>query len=346
MNVRAGAKADDQEARALAAASAGDHDAFGRLTDPYAREIHLHCYRMLGSIQDAEDALQETLLRAWRYLASFQGRSSFRAWLYRIATNVCLRKRADRASDRFMVSEAIESIAPAMTQPLHLSPYPDALLDEFEASYGNPGAEYDLYESVQLAFLAAVQLLPPRQRAVLILHDVVGFSAAEVAEQLDSTTASVNSALNRARSAMQKHQATGRLRALHNPPADQSAESFVERCLAAWQAADVVRLSDLLKADVVMGMPALGVRLNGRSAVSEFLASVPARKERDSFRFIATRANRQPAVAVYRLDPDGPEGIYQALAIVVLSRDGDGIRGIAAFPDPRLMPAFGLPNEL
>ena len=342
----ASAQRDVAEAMALSAASAGDQDAFRRLTDPYAREIHLHCYRMLGSFQDAQDGLQETLLRAWRYLASFEGRSSFRAWLYRIATNVCLRQRAHRPSDLFIVSEAIEAIAPTRSPAFHLSPYPDALLDELESPYGNPGAEYDLHESVQLAFLALVQLLPARQRAVLILHDVVGFSAAEVAELLDSTIASVNSALNRARATLQRHRTTGRLRALRSAPPSQVAESFVERCVEAWEAADVGRLSDLLKADVVMGIPAQGLRLNGRAAVCDFLANVPARDHRKKFRFIATRANRQPALAVYRLDADGHTDAYRAWAIVVLTLDASAVAGIAIFPDPSLMPVFGLATQL
>jgi len=346
MGVHASAQHDSAEAMALAAASAGDHDAFRQLTDPYTREIHLHCYRMLGSIQDAEDGLQETLLRAWRYLASFERRSSFRAWLYRIATNVCLRQRAHRPTDPLIVSEAIEALAPTISQAYNLSPYPDALLDEMETPFGNPAAEYDQYESVQLAFLAVVQLLPPRQRAVLILHDVVGFSAAEVADLLDSTVASVNSALNRARATVQQHRTAGRLPAVGSPAPDQVAQAFVERCVEAWQAADVAQLSDLLKADVVMGAPALGLHLNGRLAVCEFLANVPPREHRDRFRFTASRANRQPALAVYRLDAHGQTTAYRGWGIVVLRTDGGVVAGIAVFPDPSLMRVFGLPEQM
>ncbi len=346
MGVHASAQHDSAEAMALAAASAGDNDAFRQLTDPYTREIHLHCYRMLGSIQDAEDGLQETLLRAWRYLASFERRSSFRAWLYRIATNVCLRQRAHRPTDPLIVSEAIEALAPTISQAYNLSPYPDALLDQVETPLGNPGAEYDLYESVQIAFLAVVQLLPARQRAVLILHDVVGFSAAQVAELLDTTVASVNSALNRARTSMQQHRTAGRLRALRNAPTDQVADWFVERCVEAWRAADMTELSDLLTADVVMGIPALGLRLNGRAAVCDFLANVPALDQRKKVRFIATRANRQPALAVYRLDADGDIDVYRAWAMVVLTMNVSAVAGIAIFPDPSLMPVFGLATQL
>jgi RNA polymerase sigma-70 factor (ECF subfamily) len=211
---------------------------------------------------------------------------------------------------------------------------------------GNPGAEYDLYESVQLAFLATMQLLPPRQRAVLILHDVVGFTAAEVANQLDSTVASVNGALNRARATLNQQRASGRILKLTTVPANRDAEDFVERCVAAWQAADIGQLANLLKADVVMGAPALGLVLHGRSAVCEYLASVPAVEDRESFRFIATRANRQPAVAVYRLDERFQPAMYRALAMVVLTVNGDVAVSIHVFPDPKLMRVFGLPAEL
>ncbi len=334
------------KAVAFAAALASDHDAFQQLTIPYIRELHLHCYRLLGSFEDAEDGLQETLLRAWRHLASFEGRSSFRAWLYRIATNVCLLQRARRPVDRSIAWQSVEALAPPMTHSFNLSPYPDALLDEMETPFGNPAAEYDQHESVQLAFLAVVQLLPPRQRAVLILHDVVGFSAAEVADLLDSTVASVNSALNRARATVQQHRTAGRLPAVGSPAPDQVAQAFVERCVEAWQAADVAQLSDLLKADVVMGAPALGLHLNGRLAVCEFLANVPPREHRDRFRFIASRANRQPALAVYRLDAHGQTTAYRGWGIVVLRTDGGVVAGIAVFPDPSLMRVFGLPTQM
>ena len=297
---------------------------------------------MLGSFHDAEDAVQETLLRAWKYRASLEDDASLRAWLYRIATNLCLRERAHRSKDPPMVAASLDGIVPKVGPPYNLTPYPDTLLDQLEAPLGNPGAEYDVQESVQLAFLATVQSLPPRQRAALILHDVVGFTAAEVAKQLSSTVASVNSALNRARITMQQHRTSGRLRSLTRASTSQPSETFVQRCVAAWQAADVGELADLLTADVVMGAPALGLRLNGRSTVCEFLASVPALEDREKFRFIATRANRQPAVAVYRLDESLRSATYRALAMVVLTMDGDVAAAIAVFPDPALMPAFGL----
>jgi RNA polymerase sigma-70 factor (ECF subfamily) len=344
MGVPASAQRDASEAAVLAAASAGDQQAFRRLTDLYARELHLHCYRMLGSFHDAEDAVQETLLRAWRHLATFEGRSSFRAWLYRIATNVCLRQRPRRPTDRRALPTAVEAIARSAEPEISLSPYPDALLDELEATFGDPVAEFDLHESVQLAFLAAVQLLPPRQRAVLLLRDVLGWSAAEVAELLDSTTASVNSALNRARATMEQQRAAGRLPIGRREPTDDEAQSLVRRYVEAWQAVDVGKLVGLLKRDVVMTMPPLPVRYTGREAVIRFLIAIPAAGERERFRFVPIRANRQPALATYRLDPKGQT--YRAWGIFVLGADGDAVAEITAFVDPTLLPVFGLPTEL
>jgi RNA polymerase sigma-70 factor (ECF subfamily) len=337
---------DRSGAGTIAAASAGDHGAFQRLTDPYMREVHLHCYRMLGSFHDAQDAVQETLLRAWKYRASLQDPSSVRAWLHRIATNVCLRQRAHAANDPIMNSTTLDAFTPTMSAPYHMSPYPDALLDELQSPDGNPAVEYDLYESVQLAFLVAMQLLPPRQRAVLLLHDVVGFALADVAEMLDTRVASVNAALTRGRATLREHRARTPRGDDEKRPPETVAESFIDRCVAAWLSADIVGLADLLKADVVMGAPTLGLRLNGRSTVSEFLGRVPATDERAKFRFIVTRANRQPALAVYRLDEIAETETYRALAIVVVTTDGNAASGIAVFPDPKLMPAFGLRIQL
>lgn len=328
----------------LSAALAGDAEAFRALTDRYRRELHLHCYRLLGSFHDAEDAMQETLLRAWRHLATFEARSSFRAWLYRIATNVCLKQRSRRTADQHVLPKSVEAIPRSAEPAINLSPYPDALLDELQAPSGDPVAEYDLRESVQLAFLAVVQLLPPRQRAVLVLHDVVGFSAREVAELLESTTASVNSALNRARATMEQQRAAGRLQRGRLVPTDDVADSLVSRYVSAWQAVDIGKLAGLLKSDVVMTMPPLPLRYAGREAVSEFLATIPAPAERDRFRFIPTRANRQPALGIYRLDPDGHA--YNPWAVFVFTADGDAIGEITACIDSRLLAVFGLPTEL
>jgi RNA polymerase sigma-70 factor, ECF subfamily len=326
----------------VAAALDGDAEAFRRLTDRYARELHLHCYRMLGSFHDGEDAVQESLLRAWRHLGTFASRSTFRAWLYRIATNVCLSRGPRRPADRPLPQPLAEAVARATEPAVNLSPYPDALLDELAATSGDPAAEYDLRESVQLAFLAAVQLLPPRQRAVLILRDVVGWSAAEVADALDATTASVNNALHRARATMEQQRAAGRLQTSRIVPSDEVEQSLVQRYVEAWQACDVGGLAGLLKHDVVLTMPPLPLRYTGRAAVTAFHAAVPfARVDRMSW--IPTRANRQPAVAIYRLDPD--TRVYHALGIWVLRADGDAIAEITAFVDPALPTVFGLPTK-
>jgi RNA polymerase sigma-70 factor (ECF subfamily) len=338
----------------LAAALDGDAEAFRRLTDRYTRELHVHCYRMLGSFHDAEDAVQESMLRAWRHLGTFANRSTFRAWLYRIATNVCLSRGPRQPADRPLRQPIAEAVARATEPAINLSPYPDALLDELsgesrakpwgelEATSGDPAAEYDLRESVQLAFLAAVQLLPPRQRAVLILRDVLGWSAAEVADILDATTAGVNNALHRARATMAQQRAAGRLQSSRIVPTDEVEQSLVRRYVEAWQACDIRGLAGLLKHDVVLTMPPLPLRYTGRAAVTTFYAAVPF-AGLDRLSFISTRANRQPAVAVYRFDPD--RRMYHALGIFVLRADGDVIAEITAFIDPTLLAVFGLPTE-
>jgi RNA polymerase sigma-70 factor (ECF subfamily) len=302
---------------------------------------------MLGSFHDAEDAVQETLLRAWRHLANFQARSSFRTWLYRIATNVCLTQGSRRRRDVPNLPQVIAEAVARSTEPaINLTPYPDMWLDELAAPTGDPVAEFDLRESVQLAFLAAVQLLPPRQRAVLLLRDVVGFSAGDVAELLDVTTASVNHALLRARATMEKQRSAGRLQKGRIAPADDIEGSLVDSYVEAWRAADIGQLAAVLKSDAVLTMPPLPLRLVGCWPVAEFMTTVPSGGARERRRIYLTpiRANRQPALAVYRLDPD--ERTYHATGIWVLTIDGDAIAEITAFFDATLLPAFGLPTEL
>ena len=330
----------------LEAALAGDADAFRELTDKYKRGLHLHCYRMLGSFHDAEDAVQETLLQAWRHLATFAGRGSFRAWLYRIATNVCLKQRSRLRAQPPPLPRTIEGIPHTDEPAINLSPYPDSLLDELAEPSGDPVAAYDLRESVQLAFLAALQLLPPRQRAVLILRDVVGFSSNSVAEMLESTTASVNSALNRARSTLEQQRTAGRLetdRAV--TPADMQ-RSVVQAYVDAWYAADLPRLARLLSDSVSITMPPRPMRYSGREAVSAFLANIRPPDQRAALRFLPTRANRQPALAVYRRDADGEA--YRGFGIWVFGFERGAIAEITAFQDPALIPALypGLPAAL
>jgi len=347
MHMPDGSHRSATEAVQLAAAAAGDEEAFRRLTDHYRRELHVHCYRMLGSFHDAEDALQETFLRAWRHLASFEGRSALRAWLYHIATNVCLtaaaRPRVEPAPPPVLVPPSAAHTA-GIEQVTHLSPYPDQLLDELEATAGNPVAHYDLRESVQLAFLAAVQMLPPRQRAVLLLRDVLGWSSGEVAALLDSTTASVNSALQRARATVDQQHTEGRLGTVPTASRDEIEQSLVRRYIEAWEAVDLDRLVGLLRSDAVLTMPPFRLRYEGRRAIAEFFATIPSPGAVARRRLMPTRANRQPAVAAYMLDPGGLK--HHASALVVLSVEAEAIAAITGFVDPTLFPVFGLPTEL
>jgi RNA polymerase sigma-70 factor (TIGR02960 family) len=310
------------------AVRSGDEAAFRRLAEQHERELHLHCYRMLGSLDEADDALQETLLRAWRHRGGFEGRSSLRAWLYRIATNVCLTIEAGRRA------RAI----PESWDEVIQSPYPDRLLDELPADVASPEARYDLQESVRLAFLTAIHHLSPRQRAVLILRDVLGFSAAEVAASLDTTRASVTSALQRARAALE-----ARPPAPAAPPTEVERE-LVGRFVSAWEAVDVDGLVALLAEDVVMAMPPFPEIYRGRPALREFFATVPAEGRLEEIRLVETRANRQPALAAYFRDPD--DGVFRGYGVMVLDLDGAAIAAIAGFAFAELMPVFGLPTEL
>ena len=310
----------------IAAASTGDEAAFRDLADQYHRELHVHCYRMLGSVHDAEDAIQETLLRAWRHLGSFEGRISFRAWLYRISTNVCLAALGRRQQTETLVEPAV------------LTPYPDAWLDELPSEDAEPGARYDLRESVQLALLAAIQTLPPRQRAALLLRDVLGFSAKEVAQLLDVSSTSVDSAVRRARRTLEQR-SPGR-----TPPPDDVQRSLVQRYIAAWEEVDIAGLVALMREDAVMTMPPDPAVFLGRQEIVDFFATVPAGGELDKIPLLPTRANRQPAVGAYFLDPEA--GIYSPYGVMVLTLDGDSIAEITGCTDPAIFPLLGLPSEL
>jgi RNA polymerase sigma-70 factor (TIGR02960 family) len=317
----------------LARARAGDEQAFRELIEPFQRELQLHCYRILGSLQDAEDALQETTLAAWRGLDQFEERASVRSWLYRIATNRCL--NALREGSRRPRPEPIQTV-----EPTWLEPYPDVLLDHMPDAAPGPEARYEAKEAVTLAFVAALQHLPPSQRAVLVLRDVLGYRAAEAAEMLATTEASVNSALQRARVAVES-----RLPERSRAPLPRSAREseLVGRYADAFEHADVDRLVALLSDDALMTMPPQPIEVHGPAAIARFFL------DRDwwgvaEMRLVPTRANGQPAFGVYQRDPHAP--LSRAHSLVVLTLDADRISQITRFGDMSLLAHFGLPRTL
>jgi RNA polymerase sigma-70 factor (ECF subfamily) len=336
------------EIDSLVAARMGDEVAFEELTGPFQRELHVHCYRMLGALPDADDALQETLLRAWRQLDRFEPRAPFRAWLYRIATNVCLTTLARRARRNEVAAADLEVVLtngrPPEGEPMHLEPYPDRLLDELAPATPGPEATVEREESVELAFVAAVQLLPPRQRATLLLRDVIGYTTAEVATMLATSVAGVNSALQRARATLERERHAGRITRAHARTDGAIEQPLVRRLIDAWHAADVGAIVSLLTEDALLTMPPEPERYVGRDVLCSFFATVPAGGRLDRFRLVPTRANRQPAVAAYLRD--GDDGVYWAHAVVVLAIQGEAIASIVRFADPDLFARFCLPTAL
>jgi RNA polymerase sigma-70 factor (ECF subfamily) len=347
MTPNAGAMAEVDESTLLPALRAGDERAFQRLTDRYRRELLVHCYRMLGSFHDAEDVLQETLLRAWRGLESFEGRSALRPWLYKIATNACLdvlasRRRRALPNSTHLPADAGTPMPAPVVEPLWLEPIPDTLIDLRPGV--NPEAHFDAYESVTLAFLATLQTLPARQRATLILRDVLGWKATEVAELLETSVAAVTSALQRARASMKSYQA-GRTTSDSSADPEQTA-ALLSRYVDAWQAADAAGLVALLREDALITMPPLPLWYRGRATIQWFFeAQLFAGDARDRFRLVATRANGSPAFATYQRDEAGTYrlGAFQVLTIV------DGrvaeIHDFLAMGDQRF-PDFELPAAL
>ncbi|MDI9847835.1 sigma-70 family RNA polymerase sigma factor [Rhodoblastus sp. 17X3] len=322
---------------------------FERLAEKHRRELSVHCYRMMGSLDEAEDLVQETYLRAWRSFDGFDGRGPFRAWLYRIATNACLDALAKcKHSARLMPDQR----APATTEMpdgkpaadvAWLDPYPDSELGRIADETPDPEARYSSRQAVQLAFVAAIQQLPPRQRAVLMLCDVIGWSAAEAATALGATTASINSALQRSRDTLAKRYPHGRPEAAAVPIAAQ--QDLLRRYMRAWEGLDVSEFVALLKEDATYTMPPLPQWYAGRRAIGVFFAW--AWKLYDGFRMVPTAANGQPAFAAYsRAKPGEP---WTAHSIHVLALEGDTISGLTLFAKPtgpRLFPAFGLPLSL
>jgi RNA polymerase sigma-70 factor (ECF subfamily) len=326
----------------ISRARAGDGDAFRELTEPHLRELQVHCYRMLGSFQDAEDALQDTLLAAWQGLVGFGGRASLRTWLYRIATNRCLdaRRSASRRPAKAWDVSGVEPPEPSrLGEVVWLQPFPDALLEGAPGVPPGPEARYETAEAVSLAFVTALQVLPPRQLAVLILRDVLGFHASEVAGMLDSTVESVNSALKRARASLQRRQpAVGR----EPPPASGSPaeDAIVAKFARAWESADLDALVALLTDDVFISMPPMPFGYEGRDAVGSFCASLFGAGRR--FDLVPTRANGQPAFGAY-LRP--PAGIRHGTGLYVLTLTGERICAMTRF-DNSVLPYFGLPRSL
>jgi RNA polymerase sigma-70 factor (ECF subfamily) len=323
-------------------ARAGDGAAFGELVEPYRRELQLHCYRILGSVQDAEDMLQETLMAAWRGLDRLQGRAWLRAWLYRIATNKCLNAlRGRRGGPRPAPPPRAALPEPTRRgEPLWLEPYPDVLLDELADTEPGPEARYETRESVSLAFIAALQHLPPRQRATLLLRDVLGFHAAEVAGMLECSLDAVNSSLKRARANIAGHLDPG-ARDQAPPPGSPRERAIVARFTDAFERGDVGGLVALLTEDASITMPPLPWEYQGREAAERFL-EVTVRPQR--LRLVATRANGQPAFGCYLQDPHAP--VDHAHGLVVLTLEGDRIAAITRFLDNSVMSRFGLPRTL
>jgi RNA polymerase sigma-70 factor (ECF subfamily) len=333
-------------ATTLALARAGDEDAFRELTDPHRHELLVHCYRILGSVQDAEDTLQETLLAAWRGLDTFEERSSVRAWLYKIATNRCLNALRDSGRRPQSVARAPERPLgfpepTRWTEPLWLEPFPDAMLDDMPDTSPGPEARYEARESLALAFVAGLQRLPPRQRAVLVLRDVLGFRSAETAEILDSTEISVNSALQRARAALSDHVPGDREQA--PLPRSPRERAVVGRFVDAFEKADVDSLVALLTDDAWLTMPPEPVEYQGREAIAGFYLS-RGWWGVQPVRLVPTRANNQPAFGYYIKDPMAP--IAHVHGLVVLTLEGEQISRITRFRDNSLMPQFGLPRTL
>lgn len=327
--------AEDPQAELIDLARRGNRDAFERLIENHVRELHLHCYRMLGSLHDAEDLVQETLLRAWRSIGRFESRSSVRTWLYRIATNACLNALAERPR-RALPSGLVPASGPfdpprqPILEPVWLEPYPDRMLEELE----DPATRYARRETIELAFLAAIHLLPPRQRAVLLLRDVLEWSAPEVAELLNTSTASVHSALQRARATLGRRVPTGGPAIARTP----EERALLERYVRAFERADVQALARLLAEDVEMTMPPDPMWLSGRDDVIRFLEH-RVFAVRGPIVLEPTGANRQPAVALYERNADGE----MALSIQVLTVVDGLIDGIAGFISAELFSAFGLP---
>lgn len=326
-------------------AQAGDERAFQQLVEPYRRELQLHCYRILGSALDAEDAMQETMLAAWQGLPGFEQRASIRTWLYKVATNRCLNalRAASRRPSMGQPPPGVDLPEPTgNSEVVWLEPYPDVLLDGLADRAPGPDARYEMSEAVSLAFITALQLLPPRQRAVLILRDVLGFRASEAAGMLETTQESVTSALKRARSALRRELADENEREPPPPPGSAAERDLVARLTRAFEDADIAGIVALVTEDVRLAMPPIPLEYRGRDVFSRFFTAVAFRNGR-RYRTVATRANGQPAFATYLRD--ARTGIWHANGMVVLTLAGQRVSAITRF-DTGVLPRFGLPRTL
>ncbi|MEA2273050.1 MAG: hypothetical protein QOI98_1758 [Solirubrobacteraceae bacterium] len=360
-----------RERELLAAARGGDEDAFRRLVEPRSAELHAHCYRMLGSVHDAEDALQDALLRAWRAMPGFEARSSLRSWLYRIATNTCLDVIAKRPKRVLPIDygPATDPHTPPgepIVESVWVEPYPDEMLG-LEDGFASPEARYEQREGIELAFVAALQHLPATQRAVLILREVLGFSAKEVAESLETTVASVNSALQRARAAVDERVGEQSQQAALRALGDDEVRALVDRYVDAWERCDVDAFAAMLAEDAAFAMPPLATWYQGRDAIAKWAAGWPL-SGAWRWRTVLVRANGQPALGFYAWDEEKQS--YQPFALNVLTLRGTQISDVTAFvarsieapddgayerwpeqpADPRRLigtfESFGLPGEL
>ena len=311
----------------LAAARAGDGEAFKGLVGPHLRALHVHAYRMLGSMDEADEAVQDALLSAWRALDSYQGQAPLSHWLYRITTTSSL--KVIRAKARRPVPAG---------EIGHLQPYPDRLLDQLADAGADPAAITERRESVALAFITALQRLPARQRAALILRDVLAWNAAEVAALLEISVPAVNSALQRARATLDSARPADSVAA--RPRLDDRQRQILDRFIDAWQRCDIDALAALLREDVILSMPPELVRITGRAEVTRFFATVPAGGRLDTIRLVRTRANGHPALAAYLPDKSARCRGYGIMVFAITSED---IATITGFPSPDLFERFGLP---
>jgi len=348
---------DPGESRRLAAARRGDSQEFSKLAEPYRRELQVHCYRILGSSHDAEDMVQETMLRAWKRLGTYEGRASFRAWLYKIATNVCLdtldkrRRRAKRLlpNNLFSPADPQNPVESPMTEILWLEPLPDEWLADSSAV--NPEARYSRRESISLAFLTALQILPARQRAVLILKDVMDWPAKEIAELLDTTPSSVSSALHRARVTLSKNYHRREAQKTNADDTDEQTRKTLEKYMHAWQTADVNGLVALLRKDAILSMPPSPSWYAGRENIRAFAGNTVFADDSVMFpgaafrrwKLLPIRANGQPGAAVYQRMEDGE---YHPFGVHVLAYEEGLISQVSCFIDPSVPDRFGLPKLL